>query len=173
MARSSSSGSFIATTPQLDVSEINREADIKSLMTRVYLVLNTMSMAINLKDTGYYSKEEFVCGRLFYPSGDNNSNTSNYLQYRPVFRLVLDCGALPNATTKLIPHGLNTTGYTLTKLSGSATNTSRWGAIPLPYLAGIGTSVAVWMDGTNINIQTSGNMSSYNKSSVVIEYVKT
>ena len=170
---SRSSGSFVSTTSSLDISEVGREPDVKKLIIRLYQALNNISVSLNLKETGYYSTKEYVCGKLYYPSAGSSSSVRGNVGYRPGFRIAVICGALPNATTKTVAHHLNTTGYTLMGITGSATNPSGWTGIGLPHFAGIGSSVAIWVDGTNVNLQTSGNMSNYTHSSVTLEYVKT
>jgi hypothetical protein len=173
MSLSSSSGAFVPITSSLDASEVGREPDVKKLMVRLYRELNNISTALNLKVTGYYSTKEYLCGKLFYPSNGTGSSVRGGVAYRPVFSTVVKCGTLPNATTKTVAHNLNTKGYTLVSCQGAATNPTGWTGINLPYLAGTGSSVSVWVDGTNVNLQTSGNMSAYTESHVVLEYVKT
>lgn len=175
MSLSSSSGSFVSTTSSLDVSEIGREPDVKKLIARLYQALNNISIAVNLKDTGYYPEKEFVCGQLFFPSDGSNSSVRGNVAYRSVFRKVINVGTLPNSTSKNVPHYMNTTGYTFTRIYGTATDPSAARLfIPLPYFAnGSGSSVALWVNGTDVKLQTSGNMSNYTESHVVLEYIKT
>lgn len=173
MSLHSNSGLFVSTTSSLDVSEVGKEPDVKKLIARLYQALNGISMSLNLKVTGYLSTKEYLCGKLFYPATGTGSSVRGGVAYRPVFNKVIICGALPNATTKTVAHHQNTTGYTLVSCTGAATNPTGWTGINLPHIAGTGSTVSVWADGTNVNLQTSGNMSAYTKSHVVLEYVKT
>ncbi|TET06874.1 hypothetical protein E3J79_00755 [Candidatus Dependentiae bacterium] len=57
-------------------------------------------MALNIKTSGYYSQEEFVNGKLFYPDYSRDyscvdSRISPPPTFRQVFRKTIDIGALP------------------------------------------------------------------------------
>ena len=142
------------------------------LQLRKYL--NDIVISLNVKETGFYIENEVPTGGLFIPifSTDTNAN----LEYRPMFRVVVDFGALPNNTTKAVPHGITTTqDYSIIRLSGVATDpgaTTLDSAIPLPFVGNNPLEVELEMDATDILITTGMNRTNYTRTFIVIEYIK-
>lgn len=127
-----------------------------------------MLIATNLKDTGYYLTNEFVTSQLFF----NVNNDFNNM--RPIYRIVVVFGALPNSSTKSVPHGIDNLGTTwsIVRLDCCSTlpNTT---AIHIPGFdpSDITKPINIWVDPVNVNIQTTSNMSAYTITWVVIEYI--
>lgn len=141
---------------------------------RQYLVeqLKQMSNAINIREIGWFLDQELLSGKQFIP-GSNLTGTST--QYRSIFRKVVDCGQLPNNSTKQVAHGITfDANFTLMQLYGAATEPPPGTtAIPLPYVdANTTNNIQLYIDGTNINIITTSNQSKYTRSYVVIEYIQ-
>jgi hypothetical protein len=93
-----------------------------------------------------------------------------FLTY-PVYRKVVDFGALPNTTSKNVAHGISGT-FTIVLLSGFAFNSSN-DLILLP--AGHPNDVLnLWLQATstNITVETGLDVSAFTKSWITIEYVK-
>lgn len=147
---------------------------------REFLVdqLRQISDAINARDIGYYVNDEQLSGQQFVSGTDKQ-------QFRDVFRKVIVIGALPNAATKSVAHGITTNGNTfITRIYGTATKpevvippalpTLMVSAIPLPYidLPVVLGNVSLSIDQTNIIITTTGNYSEYTRTYVVVEYVQ-
>lgn len=165
-------GAYIPTTTILDVSRLY-ETDIKSpefkeLIVRLYQTVNNIANVTNIKDTGYYLTTTFQTGQNFF----NVNNDFNNL--RPIYRVVVNFGALPNNTTKAVAHGITNLGTTWSdvKLYAVATKPNNT-AVPVPGFdpTDITKPMNLWMDGTNVNIQTTSNMSAYTITWVVVENI--
>lgn len=172
-------GSFVPTTNVWDVSEIYstdvNSPEFKELLIRLYQNLNIMSVNLNLRDIGYYDTNEQICGQLYFPNPNLNSGTQVTPGWRPVFRKVIDVGALPNTATKSVAHGIIVdTTFIVTRIYGAATDPVALTGIPLPYStpAALNQAIALSYTATNIVITTGINYASYTTSYVVIEYLK-
>ncbi len=139
--------------------------------------LNNMASAVNTKDSGLYTDEEVITGQQFLPT--YSTNTAGNLNYRNVFRKVIDFGVLPNAATKLVAHGIPTTqDFSIVRLYATATDpgaTTLQSAIPIPYInvAATADSVQLAMGATNVAITTTtANYITFTRCFVVVEYIK-
>lgn len=165
-------GFFLPTTASIDVSRIN-EVDVnspefKQLLVQLYQFLNQSALAINNKPSGYFLDQEFNCGSLYFKSG-----SSTPFDLRPVFRKVIDCGALPNNATKSVAHGITvTSSFVFTKIYGAATDPST-DFIPLPYASSTAAeNIELSVDATNVNITTGNDRTGFTTTYVVLEYLK-
>ncbi len=168
-------GLFIPTTTIFDVDrlqEIDVQSDeFKELLIRLYQTVNNSALATNLKDTGYYLVQEFVTGAVYF----NTNNDFNRL--RPVYRMVVDFGALPAAGTKSVAHNIPavTSTFSWVKIYGTATNPTAVTGIPIPFSSStaVASNLQITVDATNVNITTGGtNYSAYTRTFVVLEYIK-
>jgi len=139
--------------------------------------LNNIAAAVNTKDSGLYTDEEVITGQQFLPTF--STSTSTNLNYRNVSRKVIDFGALPDGTTKNVPHGISTTqDFSIVRLYATATQpgiSTLQSAIPLPFIDSSPPSdhVQLMMDATNISIITrTSNYILYTRCFVVVEYIK-
>ena len=174
------SGAFVPTTNVWDVSQlyeidVNSEA-FKELLVRLYQNLNNISLVLNLKDTGYYLNQEFVNGQLYFPNTNLNSSTEQTSEFRQVWRLVINFGALPDFTgspTKSVPHGLTITpGVTFTRIYATASNTTGFEYIPIPYASASGTdNIQLDVDATDVTITVASVKSDFNVCYAVLEYL--
>ena len=89
---------------------------------------------------------------------------------KPLYRKVVNFGALPNNTTKGILHGVSNLNI-ITNITGSAWDSSGL-TIPLPA-AGLTAPVIIYSDKTKIYITATNDRSSMTNSNVTIEYTKT
>ena len=171
-------GQFVGTTQVYDLgrSSVNAEDFTVHLRNN----FNNIVLALNIKDSGYYSQEEFVNGQIFYPDySRSDSATSTPPQFRQVYRKVIDCGALPNAGAKNIAHGItflptagNTT-FVATRIYGAATDQAARILLPLPYSSPtLNLNISVSVTATNVVITTGVNRSAYTLSHCVVEYIK-
>lgn len=181
MAKSYSSqsnpGNLIQTTFVWNAQEVQTlsiNPELKRLLVQLYQNLNDVVLALNSKDTGIYSEQEFLTGQTFFPSNSLNSTTSQSPTERQAFRKVINFGALPNATTKSVPHNIDIqSGYSFTRIYGTATTPTN-SFIPLPYASttALNENISLTVDGTNITIVTGINRSSYTICYVCLEYIK-
>lgn len=144
------------------------------LQLRKYL--NDIVISLNIKENGFYIENEVPTGALFIPTFSTDTETN--AQYRPIFRKVVDFGALPNNSTKTVPHGISTTeNYSVIHLYGVATQpgvSTLASSIPIPQ-AGIPNNdrIELEIDSTNVIITTAKNTrSDYTRTFVTIEYIK-
>ncbi len=176
-------GLAVPTTDEWDVAQIYQtdvnSQEFKELLVRLYQNLSNMALVLNLKESAYYDTKQFVNGQQFFPNPNNNSSTNSSADFRPVFRLVVNFGALPNAGTKSVPHGLTiTSGYTFTRIYGAASDTTGLNYIPIPYASTtvispiLSDDVEVKVDATTVTIITGSNRSNFNICYVVLEFMK-
>ena len=136
--------------------------------------LKKISNAVNIRDIGWYLDEELLTGKAFIPTTGMGGGATNQV-FRQVFRKVIDFGALPNAGSKSVAHGISfTNSFTLTSLSASATNPTGLNALPIPYIdpTALNTGISLSMDATNVTITTGINRSAYTRCYVTIEYMQ-
>lgn len=179
MATSSQFGAFVPTTNIWDVQNLYQtdvnSPEFKELLVRLYQNVNTIALVLNIKDTGMYQLSEFVNGQLLFPNPANNSSTAAYPANRQILRQVYNFGALPNTTTKSVPHHITCTAHTtFTRIYGAASDTSGFHYIPLPYASNsAGASIELNLDGTNINVTTGSDRTNFNITYIIVEYVQT
>lgn len=168
-------GLFIPTTNVWDIQNLEDPKDIspalKELLIRLYQNINYISVALNLKDSGYYVQQEFLTGQLFFPNFVND-NTSN--NGRQAFRMVVNFGALPNNGTLSVAHGINVqNSFIFTRMYGCASNQTTTTYLPIPYSSATTAKIIeMYVDATNVYITTSSDLSSYTQTLVILEYVK-
>jgi len=106
-----------------------------------------------------------VTGQLWFTPGDPN-------KFRYGSRTVIDFGALPNAGTTSVAHGINVTANTVfTRIYGTATDPST-SFIPLPFVDTAGNNIEINVDATNVNVITTADYTGYTTSYVVLEWVE-
>lgn len=179
MANGIQNGVFVPSTNIWDVEQLLsvdvQSPEFKELLVRLYQNINTICLALNIKDTGQYQLAEFVNGQNFFPNPANNTSTLQLANDRQVFRKVIDFGALPNATTKDTAHGIFITTKTrFTRIYAVATNPGS-AFIPIPFV-GVGPDVAnqaeISIGSVYVHITTSWNASAYTTCYVILEYIQ-
>jgi len=171
-------GAMLPTTYDFDPSVLYdvevTSPEFKELIIRLAQNMNRMLLVLNLKDTGYYTLEEFLNSQAFFPNPALNSTTAQTPVFRQAFRKVINFGALPNATTTSVAHNINiTSGYSFTRIYGTATNPST-AFIPIPFSSPtLNQNIKITVDGTNVSITTGIDYSAYTICYVVLEYIKS
>ncbi len=171
-------GAFVPTTNIWDPSEILStevtSPEFKELLVRLYQNLKDMSESINIRDAGYYAREEFVNGQIFFPNPSLSSTTAQVPDFRQVFRKVINFGGLPNSGTTSIAHGLTiTSGFSFTRIYGCATDPST-SFIPIPFASPTDAeNIKITVDTTNVNITTGSDRTGYTTTYCVLEYIKS
>ncbi len=89
---------------------------------------------------------------------------------KPLYRKVVDCGALPNDTVKNVTHNISNINI-ITSMSGTSWNDAGK-KIPLPTVS-LSYPISVSADKSKISISTSSDRSDFKNSNVIIEYTKT
>lgn len=178
MANRNYAGANVPTTNVWDVSEIYStevtSPAFKELLVRLYQNLNLLCLVTNVKDSGMYVDSEFVTSCQYFTNPALSSATAQSPALRPVFRTVVNFGALPNAGTKSVAHNIApTASFSFTRIYGCATTPST-SYIPLPYASTtLINNIELNADAVNVNITTGINRSAYTITYVVIEYIKT
>lgn len=152
--------------------------EFKTFITRLNNRINQICTVLNQKDTGNYILTEYLNSQTFFPDPALTSLTSTQPTPRSVFRKVINFGALPNAGTKSVAHGITiSNSTTLTRLYASASDTTGHTYIPIPFVNVAGTVSAGFtelsMDATNVKITTTGNGTNYNICYVIIEWLQS
>jgi hypothetical protein len=104
------------------------------------------------------------------------SETEQALGYRwinggQLYRLVVDVGAMPNATLKTVAHGIPAVDDFIT-IRGWAYNGSTH--LPIPYVDEAGNNhLQLSANATNIFIDSDFNYSSWDEGYVILEYTRT
>jgi hypothetical protein len=165
-------GLFLPTTNIWDV--IPEDATfvtidmLKELLLRLHQNMNNTSMAVDRKDTGMYTLTEFMNGQSFFPDPTLDSTTLQTPVQRQVYRKVINFGALPNAATKSVAHGLTITNtWSFTRIYATASD-----PVGLVYFSIPGNGVSITVDATNVNITTTVNMTAYTTVYCVLEFLK-
>jgi hypothetical protein len=165
-------GLFLPTTPMFDVGDLKDIENLKELVIRLTQSVNNISVAVNLKDTGYYVLEEYVNGQSFFQNPTLTSTNSQIT--RQVFRKVIDFGALPNGV-KTVAHGIapNAT-FSFTRIYATASDPIGLSYIPIPYAStvAIANNVQLDVDAVNVTITTGINRTNYSKCFIILEYIK-
>ena len=165
-------GAFVPTTIPLDVAEL-KEVEVtserfKELLVTLYESLNRISLSLNIKDSAYYSLDEFVSGNLFFPDNIDSSLKPN-ASYRPVIRKVINFGALPSNAMKAVAHGIDVTpSYIFTRIYGCAYDQANMRYYPMPN--GNSWEISIRVTQTNVEISTDKGWSA--NAYVILEYIK-
>ena len=109
--------------------------------------------------TEKYSTDEIVIGE--------------WIDGKPIYRKVIDFGALPNTNLKYVAHNINnieifTKAYGITHRDSDKIN------MPLPYVnnSAIANGISIYTDNTKIYIKTGADLSNVT-AHVILEYTKT
>ncbi len=168
--------SYVFDVQQIQQADVN-SAEFKELLVRLYQNINSMCIALNLKDSGYYNTQEFVNGQMWFPNPNYNSTTAVYPAFRQVYRTVVNFGTLPAAGTKSVAHNVPyNPAYSGTRIYVTATDPVGLTEIPVPFSSAvdIAHNIQLDVDATNVNITTGGHdYSNYTICYVVLEYIKS
>lgn len=94
-----------------------------------------------------------------------------WIDGKPIYRKVVDCGSLPNATIKNVAHNISNFGQ-LVKVYGIWYDGTWYNPLPFVGISSVGANIILNVNATYISIQTGTNRSS-STGVVTIEYTKT
>jgi hypothetical protein len=104
-------------------------------------------------------------------STDETDSHQRWIDGRRIYRKVVSLGALPNATTKSVPHNISGAEF-FTKISGFATTTPGT-TIPLPHPDADSDSIEMYVLGGHIKINSGAtDRSIFTVAYAILEYVK-
>lgn len=110
----------------------------------------------------------------------NNMNTYSTTEQRvgtyngkPLYRKIVEFGALPNATSKNVAHSISNL-LNVVNIKGW-TKRADGTTFPLPYESGsqINESIALFSNNTNISIYCGVNRTEFTTTYITLEYTKT
>lgn len=96
-----------------------------------------------------------------------------WIDGKPIYQKTVDFGALPNATTKNVPHGISNLDYIIEVYGVSSDGGSIQANLPYVNPASLSNAVSIKINGSNIQIITASNMSTFTKTYVTLRYTKT
>ena len=166
---------FIWDTSEIYATNFKDEVQFRELLVRLYQNLNRMQILLNGKDDGTYNiVNEQVTGQNWFMNPSYTYATSTTPVPRSPYRLVINFGALPNAATKSVAHGITmTTKTTFTKIYGAASDTTGFNYIPLPYASPtLVNNIELNVDATNVNVITGSNRTNFNICYIILEYLQ-
>ena len=178
MANSSEFGLYVPSTYIWDVAQLQtidiNSPEFRELLIRLYQNINSITVALNLKDSGYYDTQEFVTGSQLFPNPSLISSSSTTPSFRNIYRTIVNFGALPNAGSKSVAHGIAiTSGFSFVKIYGAASDQTALNFIPLPYASPtLINNIQIDVDATNVTITTGSNRTNFTISYIILEYIK-
>ena len=159
-------GAYLPTTEILNVQDPEQ----------LQWILNNMSIMINNKITGFYTKTQFITGKKWYPDPALTSQTPRRPTPRMVYGIVVPFGALPNTATKTVAHGITfpaANTYQGVQIYACATDPTGVVQIPIPYSSPtLVDNIELFIDGTNVSITTGADWSAFTKTDVYFEFIK-
>lgn len=114
-----------------------------------------------LNEAGSYSTQEVATGK-------------KWIDGKPIYRKVVDCGALPNATTKAVAHNISNLGQVIT-IKGIAKRLSDGAYFPIPWTSTYATfnyNYTIYITQTEVIVGTLTDRTS-ETAIAIIEYTKT
>lgn len=128
-----------------------------------------MSRELSLSSPSSIRDSLFKLWRKFTAAFSETAHQTGqfWIDGKPVYRKVIDFGALPNATTKSVAHGLTGIGeiVSLRAIANDSAASAFVKALPMPTQL---DSLAI--DTTNVTIVTSADLTAYEQAYAVIEY---
>jgi microcystin-dependent protein len=110
-----------------------------------------------------------------YSTSEINTG-KKWIDGKPIYRKVIDCGVLPNATSKSIATGLVNLS-TVISIKGIANTAGAGTCLPIPYVSidsdDTSLQIACYFQSGNVYIRTFMDLTIYIKSYITIEYTKT
>ena len=146
---------------QLPLS-IELPEDQKDLRVRLNDLYQKIANTVNTKEGGLYVPEEKVSGSQYFDPKNTQKNKN-------VYRMTVDFGSLPNATSKSVPHNIQgwNLNFRLTRSYGASTDPEALEAIPIPN-----DGILLEINQTDVTITTTTDRTAFSDTTVVIEYTK-
>ena len=140
----------------------------------VYVYIKaTSGLAENQQENVLNDVKGYVDNSNSY-STDEVKTGGKWIDGKPIYRKVVDFGALPNATIKEVSFN-NINADTFVKIEGIAMNNSG-SAVTIPFAdtSAATQSIAIFINSSSVSINTGAtNRSDYTKCYITIEYTKT
>lgn len=180
MANTSEYGAFIPTTDVFNVSNIDdidiKSNDFKLFIVRLSQAVNDIANVLNIKDTGIYYEQEFVNGQIWFPLA-GNPNGRNVVP-RQVYRRVVNVGALTASAVTTTAHNIqfpvnNENEVSFTRIYGVTSDTTNFVYKPIPNASATAADIIeVSVDQTNVYVTAGANITTFDTTYVILEYLK-
>ena len=177
MANIPQQGTSIPTTQNWNVEDITSlssiDPNLKDVLIKLYRNLNIMALAINYKESGMYmDTERYINSSLFSDQQDTNEGPN--LSPRPIYRTVIDIGALPNSTFTTVAHDIEIiAGYRFIGIFGGASKVDGSSFIPLGQSSSTANeNIKIEVTATDVITTTTKDYSAY-FGLIILMYVKT
>ena len=116
--------------------------------------------------------EDVIDEKFSYSTSEVNTG-KKWIDGKPIYRKVVDCGALPNNTTKSVNLNISNIKNVITILVNSYTDSGSGTMIPYANSNIIGTQISFTYSKTAIEIRTATDYSNYSNTFAILEYTKT
>ena len=160
-------------TDDFDVSEQNEVSlDARQrIFSGTTAAWNALSAADKAKYTLVSLTDDGETGSEENYSTDEVNTGKKWIDGKPIYRKVVDCGLWPNNTSKSVPHNINNL-ETVIDLYGFTKNSDNANYFPAVHTNTTTFLNGVYINGANIVLVTTWNASIYS-GFVIIEYTKT
>ena len=146
---------------------VQKPDEFERVLTQTY---TDIANSANTKENAQYERRETVNCQQFYHDPATETPL-NFQIKRPVYRICVETGIIPTAAVVDIPHHI--TYFTdMVNIYGTVhTDTLDWR--PLPCVGPWGTDLlSVWVDATNIHIESGQTFPNILSGRVILEYFK-
>ena len=151
---------------------VDFEDSEEELIPTISLLYKRIANSVNGKESALYMPVESSTFQQYFTPG-------NPQKFKNVYRKVIDFGALPNAGSKSVAHGITfDSNCTMTRIYGAATDPTSvdpdFTFIPLPYAdpRALNFQAALSAGRTNVRVITGVNFSNFTRCTIVLEYTK-
>lgn len=148
-----------------DKSYLNQNADIPATNKVQDTDMNEIKSVVNnnaniLQGETTYSLSETDTGKI-------------WIDGKPIYRKVIDFGALPNNAIKNVAHNITNLSYVIFA-NGISYSSTTGNYFPIPYSAdSLQAQAKMWVTNTDVSLQTLSDRSNYTTTYIILEYTKT
>ena len=121
---------------------------------------------------GVYSSEGYEPVVSDFSTSETNTGVK-WIDGKNIYKKTLDCGTLPNNTTKDIPYNISDFSRLL-KLEGYTYSSTNNQSFSIPHVSSltIDNSIGAWIEGSNLRVRTGADRSSYTETNITLYYTK-
>lgn len=157
------------TDAESDLTNLNEGQIIATLDDGADELLKTVD---TVEDNNMHPVTSNAVAESISYSETEQATGGKWIDGKPIYRKVIDTGALPNNTTKAVAHNISNLELPI-HVFGVGYGPGDF--MPLPYISSnnAASSVQIYLNSTNITIITGTDRTNYSKSYIVLEYTKT
>ena len=154
----------VALNENPNVAEINKVTDDN---------MNEIKSVVNNNATETSTNATKITNLQTYSTSETNTGQI-WIDGKPIYKKVINFGALPNATSKSVAHNISNLGF-FTNISGIIYHTTAKTYYPLPLQykgSDSNYNVEVFANATSVSMSSNTDRSFYS-AYVILEYTKT